>query len=159
MHILETQRFTLRTLTEKDATERYLSWFSDDSSKRYIEYNSSSLFKLSQYIKEKNSAKDCMLLGIFFNGTHIGNIKYEPICLTKAEATMGILIGDSEWRGKGVATEVIRATAEYLKETAGITTILLGVDKDNTSAIRSYEKIGFIVYNEMPSSLYMRWQL
>ena len=42
---------------------------------------------------------------------HIGNIKYEPIDFQAATATMGILTGANDWRGKGVGPEVIKGSA------------------------------------------------
>lgn len=55
---------------------------------------------------------------------------------------MGILIGDQSFRGSGVASEVLTELSLTLKE-FGITKMVLGVENEHTSAIRSYEKIGF----------------
>ena len=55
---------------------------------------------------------------------------------------MGILIGDSDWRGKGVAIEVIKASAHYLAKRYGVTTIFLGVDQINKAAVSAYQKVG-----------------
>lgn len=56
---------------------------------------------------------------------------------------MGILIGDPAYRGKGVAAEALLASAKWLGLYRQISQILLGVDSENTAAIRAYEKIGF----------------
>jgi len=87
------------------------------------------------------------LLGIFdkVSGIHIGNIKFEPLDFIKGYAIMGILIGDTYWRGKGVAGEVLKATGEWLLENRSIRQMLLGVAVDNTSAIKAYEKVGFVI--------------
>ena len=77
------------------------------------------------------------------SGEHIGNIKYEPIDIEEHQATMGILIGEENWRGRGVATEVINKSAIWLQENLTINKILLGVDVGNIGAIRAYEKSGF----------------
>jgi len=88
---------------------------------------------------------DVCFLGIFDKTTsrHIGNIKYEPIQVEKKYAVMGVLIGDAQWRGRGVFSEVFEASAHWLCENKGITRFELGVEKVNISAIRSYEKTGF----------------
>ena len=104
--IINTKRFQLKSLTTKDVTEKYLSWFS--GSKEVVEYiayakTNADINKLRQYVKEREDREDVLFLGIFTDyGQHIGNIKYEPINLKNKSATMGILIGDKEWRGKGV---------------------------------------------------------
>lgn len=40
---------------------------------------------------------------------------------------MGILIGEKDWRGRGAASEVIIASAMWLKENFGINKIFLGL--------------------------------
>jgi ribosomal-protein-alanine N-acetyltransferase len=58
---------------------------------------------------------------------------------------MGILIGNKEYRGKGVTPEVLNATANWLKQHKHIRQIVLGVAANNHAAIRAYEKVGFII--------------
>jgi RimJ/RimL family protein N-acetyltransferase len=58
---------------------------------------------------------------------------------------MGVLIGDASYRGKGVVAEVLIVSANWLRLNRQIREIWLGVDKENASAIRAYEKIGFCV--------------
>lgn len=155
MHSLYSDRFYLRELTSSDASERYLSWFNDQSVAQYIAQKSESLQQLRNYINEKALAEDCMFFGIFANDEHIGNIKYEPIDTQSKSATMGIMIGEVSWRGKGVAAEVILATAQYLSRQFAINTINLGVEADNLAAIRAYKKIGFTITKQTPLGVYM----
>ena len=56
---------------------------------------------------------------------------------------MGILKGDPAYRGVGVASEVIRESAIWLKRHRNINQIVLGVHKKNEAAIRAYRKAGF----------------
>jgi len=158
--IINTKRFQLKTLTTKDVTEKYLSWFS--GSKEVVEYiayakTNADINKLRQYVKEREDREDVLFLGIFTNsGQHIGNIKYEPINLKDKSATMGILIGNKEWRGKGVATEVIKYSGKYLKENYKIKYIDLGVNKDNIAAVSAYKKMKFKVIKKTDLSFMMR---
>ena len=139
-----TDRFVLRSLSIKDVTKRYADWLSDETTSKYI-LTRLTLIELKHYVVERSSRDDVLFLGIFnkINGAHIGNIKYEPIEVERRQATMGILIGEKEWRGKGVASEVIIASANALNQRLKIEKIILGVSKDNSAAIRAYEKIGF----------------
>ena len=100
---------------------------------------------LRKYVKEREGRDDVLFLAIFTrNGhKHIGNIKYEPVDLVNGYAVVGMFIGEREWRGKGVAAEVIRHSSAWLQQTWGIREILLGVAKDNHAAISAYEKAGF----------------
>ena len=158
--VINTERFQLKTLTVDDATEEYLSWFS--SSKEVGEYiayakTNADINKLRQYVKEREDREDVLFLGIFTDsGQHIGNIKYEPINLIDKSATMGILIGNKEWRGKGVATEVIKDSGKYLKKNYKIKYIDLGVNKDNIAAVSAYKKMKFKVIKKTDFGFMMR---
>ena len=69
---------------------------------------------------------------------------------------MGILIGDKKWRGKGVATEVIKDSGKYLKENYKIKYIDLGVNKDNIAAVSAYKKMKFKVIKKTDFGFMMR---
>ena len=142
-----TPRFLLRSLIPDDASERYGSWLDEDTARRFIAgaADPHDMTSLRAYIAEKNDRDDTLFLGIFAleSGEHIGNIKYEPIDVERRYAVMGILIGDPSWRGKGVAQEVIEASADWLRANLNIAEIVLGVSRDNAPGIRAYEKAGF----------------
>jgi RimJ/RimL family protein N-acetyltransferase len=78
---------------------------------------------------------------------------------------MGMLIGEPDYRGKGVAAEVLLASARWLTSHRKIKQIVLGVSKDNAAAIRAYEKVGFVqaateIIPDVPSdAMTMVWDL
>ena len=144
--LVKTDRFLLRSLTKNDVAERYIGWLQDPSN-QYINYTQEahSVEDIRSYVEYRDSSNSILFLGIFSieNKEHIGNIKYEPIDFKKYQATMGILIGERDWQGKGVASEVIMASAIWLKAHFKIKRIFLGVDLNNKPAIKAYIKIGF----------------
>ena len=163
-----TARFRLRPLVPQDATERYSRWLDDAAAARYIEAASQphDVGRLRQYIADRAGRRDVLFLGIFASsdGAHIGNIKYEPVNEPEGSAVMGILVGEPEWRGRGVAEEVIAASARWLRENRNVREILLGVARDHQAAIQAYEKIGFRVDEAArcaarPDTLAMVWRL
>lgn len=163
--MIKTKRFYLRELNEKDATPRYLSWFKDPELSKNIIDCHDELQSLKNYILAKSKIKTCLFFGIFCieSHEHIGNIKYEPI--NSGFSIMGILIGEKNWRGKGVAAEVIVASSKYLQAHRNVVRIYLGVKKSNLKAISAYEKIGFEIDNSdvLPvkkrTELLMHWSL
>ncbi|MBL4911542.1 MAG: GNAT family N-acetyltransferase [Alteromonadaceae bacterium] len=142
---IPTNRFYLKELTKQDASINYLNWFNNSNTIQFIEYKSTDLIALANYIDDKYNDKSCLFLGVFTQDKqiHIGNIKYEIMPKNSLVATMGIMIGDTSWHSKGVAGEVIVASAKYLKSHLNITHVNLGVDINNIAAIKAYEKIGF----------------
>lgn len=148
---IESERFFLRTLFEKDATVTYQSWLRDSDTSKYIisagKFAENNLSSLEKYISEKNNDQNAILLGIFSRdkSDHIGNIKFEPVEVKNSMAVMGILVGEPAWRGKGLAKEILDVTSNWLYLNFGITKIGLRVDHQNGAAIRAYLKAGFIV--------------
>ena len=144
---IRSERFALRVIhPETDSFQAYLSWMRDESLNRFIQgaNKNISLEYLHMYVDEKNQSPNSLLLGIFHHETyqHIGNLKLEPITFG-VEATLGILIGEEAWRGKGVGFEVINRAIEYAFDEFKLKRIQLGVDPNNLPAVRLYEKLGF----------------
>lgn len=146
---IETARFFLRDLTEADVTPRYLHWFTDPDARANISVakRTQTLEDLRAYVVPRLSREDILFLAIVdkASGLHIGNVKYEPVDRARGYAVMGLLIGEPAFRGRGVATEVLTASGEWLREQHGIRQIVLGVHRDNVAAIRAYEHVGYRV--------------
>jgi RimJ/RimL family protein N-acetyltransferase len=145
--IITGKNVVLKTLNECNATQEYCSWLNDSEVNRYLTTQNSTIEELRIYIREKNNKPDALLLGIFWreNGKHIGNIKLEPIEHKAKKAEMGILIGDKNYWGKGVATEATRLLTEWAFASLGLHKIYLGVNSANKAAIRVYQKVGFSI--------------
>lgn len=144
---IEGERVYLRGLTEKDATEEYCSWLNDPAVNAYLDTKQATIESLREYIREKTNAQDCLFLGIFDQGTdrHIGNIKLEPVDLKEKKATLGVLIGDKEYWGKGIGTETVRLLVNYAFNTLDLGKLDLGVRPGNKAAKKVYENCGFVV--------------
>lgn len=147
--MIRTERFTIKPLSPNDVTQNYLDWFDDSISKRYIAAASitQSIHSLKEYVIDRSDREDVLFLGIFVSesGVHIGNVKFEPINIEEKKAVVGILIGDKDWRARGVTPEVLDACFDWLYVNRSIDTVILGVDKFNTEAIRAYHKAGFVI--------------
>ena len=144
---IQTQRFTLTPLTKSHASQRYLSWLNSDDTAQYITHTQAKLSELATYIDEHENKTNCLFLGIFVvsdgKQEHIGNVKYETMPNHPNIATMGILIGETQWHGKGAAKEVIEGSLPLVKQYLGASLVNLGVETANVAAIKAYEKIGF----------------
>lgn len=144
---IDGDRVVLRTLTPRDASGEYAGWLNDPSVNQYLETRSINLEELKRYIQEKDESDCAILFGIFWkaDARHIGNVKLEPVDFAEGVATMGILIGDKEYWGKGVGTEVTNLITDYAFNVLGLTEVHLGVMSTNVAAIRVYEKCGYVI--------------
>lgn len=144
---IESSEYYLRSLSALDNLNNYLFWMSNPSNNKFIISSKMNytFSELLEFIENCNESNEVLLLGIFSKSSniHIGNIKYDNINILTKKATMGILIGDIKYRGKGVAKEVIEVTVSWLNENFGIENFLLGVDRNNDSALKLYTKLGF----------------
>lgn len=149
---IETDRFILKVMTAELVGPEYLSWFSNKATTKFIHYSQQevTLQMLRDFAEEKLRSPEAIFLGIFVEssktdkGEHIGNIKFEPVDFEKGFAVLGVLIGNSEWHGRGVFAEISDSLEQSLKK-AGIQRILLGVEKENTAAVKAYVKNGYVV--------------
>ena len=150
----KSSRLSYRHLTQSDATDEYASWFNDKNVKKFIHSANNFIQKenLITYINMHNAKSDSILLGVFKNNTHIGNIKYEPIDFNKKLAWLGILIGNKSNRSKGYGGEIIKSTSLLLQNKLDIKTLKLGVNINNIAALKSYEKLGFTVVKKKVES-------
>ncbi len=136
-----------------DNLENYLNWIRDPISNPYIQGANinMTLESLVDYVRKKNSAEDCVLWGIYHrqNLNHIGNIKFEPIRSDLGLACVGILIGETDYRGRGYGSEAFGSALAFFSENFGIPNFYLGVDPKNIAAVAMYENQGFSFNQEM----------
>ena len=143
---LQTDWFAIRTLHADEVGLTYVAWFEDPVVQRFIALRpkSDTLAELREFVECHDARGDSLLLGIFSeDGRHVANLKHEPIDLEQRTAILGVLIGDPAWRGRELFAEVFAPTSVLLRERFGISTVLLGVDGENTAAIAAYERSGF----------------
>ena len=145
---IETRRFILRKLSVDDVTDRYLSWLRGASIQPWIvtALDIHNLEDLRIYVRDRCNKENIIFLGIFLkkDNLHIGNLKFEPIIVGEGRAELGILIGDPNFRGKGVFPEVLEASVNWLRLNLKIRQISLGVACENLMAVKAYKNAGFI---------------
>ena len=146
--IIETPKFLIRNIDPKsDSLENYLKWMKDKKSNNFILGVDASFDELSliKYISEKNSSNSALLLGIFSkeNFIHIGNVKFEPIDFETNSTWLGILIGENDYRAKGVGFEVLKNVIDFMADNFLLKNFFLGVNLQNIAAMNLYFKLGF----------------
>lgn len=145
--IINGEKIYLKTLAPENATQEYCNWLNDPEVNVYLETRKSTIEEVKEYIRKQMEDPNSFFVGIFLkeSNKHIGNIKLEPIDWQARRALIGIIIGDkAEW-GKGYATDAIKVMIQFAFKTLGLIEIELGVISENAAAIRTYEKVGFVV--------------
>jgi RimJ/RimL family protein N-acetyltransferase len=74
----------------------------------------------------------------------IGTIAFRGLDRISRRATLGMMIGDRQYWGKGYGTAVIKLFVRFLFTRYNLHRIDLDTFSENQRAIRSYEKCGFV---------------
>ena len=146
---ITTDHYILNSIDLSHANmDNYLKWMRNTGLNIFIQGVKANytIEELKSYVEDKNNSSTALLLGIYDKKSllHIGNIKLEPL-IPSDKACIGILIGETRYRGKGVGTEVINALITFASIEFEIKYFYLGVDPDNLAALHLYRKLGFQV--------------
>lgn len=141
--VLETPRLLIEPFGLKHLTARYVSWLNDPGITRFSE----------QRLRE-HSLESCRAYLEAFEGTphylwavlareralaHIGNLN-AYIDLEHNLADVGILFGEAEARGMGLATEAWLAVCDHLLRGVGIRKVTAGTIAPNVAMMKLMER-------------------
>ncbi len=73
---------------------------------------------------------------------HIGGAQLKAIDWRNRSAELGLFIGNTQYWGQGLGTEIVQLLINYGFYTLNLNRIWLRVDIENTGAIRCYQKAG-----------------
>ena len=81
------------------------------------------------------------------DGLHIGNCACYGIDTEKADAEVGVMIGDRSYWGKGYGAAALSALVKYAFTDGGLSRLHLKTLVSNTRAQRCFERTGFVAYD------------
>src|SRR5438477_7347960 len=139
----------LRPLERADLNDSYLGWLNDPEITRYMESGTfpTTMRDMERFYEEVTGSCSQVILAITDakSGRHIGNVKLGPVHWVHRRASLGILIGDKSFWGKGAGTEAMRMAVDYGFYKLNLRRIDLTVFAEHEFAVRLYEKVGFKV--------------
>ena len=143
----------LEPFSGKFVSEDYLNWMNDKETSRFISKADKkiSLNDLFEFTNEMiNSEVDyffAILLKI--NNLHVGNVRLGPIDFKLSKSKFGILIGNKDFRGTGIGTEVMHHIKDFCFNYLKLKQMSFPVVKEYTAAMNLYKKSGFILNENM----------
>lgn len=99
------------------------------------------LWMLRRAFKADSKLGDRQTFGIFHEDEYIGAIELYDI--SKDRCTLGIIIGERDYWGKGFGSEAMIALLEYSFNELNLNQVYLRTFYDNKRAISAFHKVGF----------------
>ncbi|MEN3034036.1 MAG: GNAT family protein [Aquificaceae bacterium] len=148
----------IRRLLPEDVTERYLSWLRDPEVTQFLEmrWSSYTLEELREYVKELSKSKTDFLMGIFVKDLHIGNVKIGSINPFHRNADIGIIIGEREFRNKGIGTKAIMMATDFAFNELNINHLLAGAYSQNQASIKAFQKAGYSIAGRLKNRVFYK---
>jgi len=151
---IEGNNFYLRAIEKDDLSGNMAKWVNDpevnnlmvmgcvpDSGSIYCSWDGPE----EEFEKLRKSKHD-VVFAIVDKETDnvIGNVGLYEINWIARHGELRIVIGEKEYWGKGIGTEVTRAVVKYGFERLNLNKVHLGVNASDKKANRCYEKVGFV---------------
>lgn len=138
---------SLRRLTPDAVDAGYLEWINNPHINDFLE----SRFKvwsrddLVSYINKINESQNDWLFGIFYEDVYIGNIKIGPLEPHHGRASVGLMIGNPEYHGKGCGLRALKIIQDFSFQTLGIRKLTAGCYAENKASLNVFLKAGFSI--------------
>jgi RimJ/RimL family protein N-acetyltransferase len=138
-------KYLIRTIKADDASDRWASWMSDPEAVQMLNAARQILKKsdIASYIKQFDQ-RSHLLLGIFEkeSGLHVGIFRID-IDRPTARFLVFLLIGEPEYRNKGITNDITVPFRDYFFETLGFETMLATALSHNHAIIHYLRKTGW----------------
>ena len=125
--------------------EIFTEWLNDFETTDYLAMSGTltTLDGEKKYLEKNNSAEASFVIVTIDDDKMIGTVSLENINHINRCATLGIFIGDKDFRSKGYGTEAIKLILEYGFKYLNLKNIKLDLIEFNERALNCYKKCGF----------------
>ncbi len=141
------ERLYLRPVSEEDVTQEYFDWLNNPLINAGLVKDFYTWNEITEYVKVKSKAPNCYFFAIVTKGSNkmIGTIKLDSWDKSAQNMELGIMIGDTNFHGKGYGEEACKLLLNFGFNELNLKKIWLAVYESNLPAICLYEKLGFRV--------------
>ncbi len=140
------ERVVLRPLRPADADGPYPGWLNDPDATRY---NSHHVFPYTrelalEYIERTRGSRGELVLAIQdrASGRHVGNVALQAIHATYRSAEFSILIGEADFRGRGIGVDAGRLLLAHGFDELNLHRVGCGTSEDNVGMQKLARQLG-----------------
>lgn len=140
---------SLFLLAEEDVSDAYVGWLNDPAIARFLESRFADHDRASTraFVAAQRADPGVLFLGIRSEALdrHVGNIKLGPLNRTHGTGDIGIMIGERDAWGRGIATRAIRLVCAIARDELGLRKTTAGCYASNVGSERAFERAGFVI--------------
>lgn len=128
--------------------EIFTEWLNDFETTDYLgrSANILTIEAEKEYLEKNNNSQATFAIVTLSEDKLIGTVSLELINSINRCATLGIFIGDKDYRSQGYGTEAIKMILEYGFSYLNLNNIKLDLMSFNERALKCYKKCGFKEY-------------
>jgi len=129
-----------------------VKWLNNSNANKFVGDNigeTTTLKKQKEWFDNYQKNKNKKFFTITDNGKPIGFMGLSNINKVNKNGDLFIMIGDDDYRGKGVGKIVMNWLIDYGFKKLKLYKINLGVIADNVPAVKLYKKLGFKIEGTM----------
>ncbi len=135
-----------RIRNEEETVSKFVEWFGDNRTRQYLPGLSPVTpgFEMD-FFKKVTEDKDIILWFIYINNTLIGNISLNKIDRSNGNTELGIVIGDKNYWGKGIAPVIETTVIDYAFSNiipGGLNKVYAKACHDNSRSWKALMKAG-----------------
>jgi ribosomal-protein-alanine N-acetyltransferase len=124
--------------------EHYVEWFADPHVTRFLTRDTAvTLQQEREWLDGVARSETEVAWGIFVEGQHIGGTAVSRIDWRNRHGVTGIIIGDRNWWGRGIATEAMSMRTQYAFEELALEKLITQVVEGNVASRRALVKVGY----------------
>ena len=127
---------------------KYVSWLKNYENMKYImrkEYwLSMRNEEIEAYVKRQNDSECDSFFKVVYDGQFIGTYKVGHIDWWVGTADLGIMIGDDEFKGKGLSSKIMTCGIKYSFDILGLRRLDGNCHLENTAMCKCFERCGFV---------------
>lgn len=140
---LSSKSIVVRDFMEEDI-ENKVQWINNPENNQYLHYDLPlNVKETTEWYYNRNSERrrDCV---IEYASIPVGLIGLLNIDNVNRKAEFYISMGNTKYKRKGIATIATKLLLKYAFYTLDVNKVYLNVDKENISARKLYERVGFV---------------
>lgn len=152
---IESGRIRLSQFTERDISNIYLGWLADVNINKYLEvrFTEFNEVRAKEYIRRCIDSPNIFFLKIISReGKFIGTCTVNHNTFHKT-AEIGLMIGDSNFHGRGLGSEVIGLLVRLCCSQLFVRKVSAGLYSSNKPSLKAFLKNGFIIESKLSSEV------